>query len=217
MKLGIFSDLHGNHSNLERALAAFKGDAVDEIVCLGDVLGKSGNNLRCLDLMVDARVKIVRGNHDRLGMNSLPAPYQQRLQKHLSGLLRIDNLLLSHTATCPDAIYGRGVWDDDRITTPVRAESQYKSDSCWIFFYGHTHVPALWEFDGNSPPAFAAISAPATIKLEKARRYLCNPGPLTNRKDIDIEVPGRKDAVLRIPSFIIFDTTTCELRYEIVA
>lgn len=101
MRLGIFSDLHGNHATLERSLAAFQRDATDSIICLGDVLGKSGDNLRCLDLLFVAGVKIVRGNHDRLGMNSLPAPYQRQLKQHMSGLLRIDNLLLSHTRPVP--------------------------------------------------------------------------------------------------------------------
>src|SRR5262249_18434250 len=131
MRLGVFSDLHGNHATLECALAAFQRESMDTVVCLGDVLGKSGDNRRCLDMLCEAGVKIVRGNHDRLGINSLPAPYQQRLKQQMSGLLRIDNLLLSHTATCPDAVYGRGAWDDDRITTSERAESQLKSDSFW--------------------------------------------------------------------------------------
>lgn len=43
MKLGIFSDLHGNHATLEHALSAFQCEFTDSIVCLGDVLGKSGD------------------------------------------------------------------------------------------------------------------------------------------------------------------------------
>lgn len=84
-----------------------------------------------------------------------------------------------------------------------------------MFFYGHTHLSTLGECDGTNTPTSAEIAAPAKFDLSTGKRYLCNPGPLTDRKDIDIEVPNRKNAIVRTPSFVIFDTETRELRYEI--
>ena len=214
MRLGLFSDLHGNHETLEPTLGELREHKVDHLICLGDVLGKSGDNLRCLDLLFAADVKIVRGNHDKHGLRSLPATYRDKFSERLQNVLRIDTLLFSHTTTCVDAVYGRGVWRDDRIHTVEQAQAQFNEDDFWIFFYGHTHAAMLCDFDGSHAPALNPIAPPATFTLARERRYLCNPGPLTGRKDIDIESPGRKTAVRGTPSFALFDTETGLLQVE---
>lgn len=218
MRIGIVSDIHGKDSVLDHALGVLKHEAVESVICLGDVLGKSGDCLRCLDLLFDAKARIVRGNHDRQNFSELPKPYQEKMQRHMTGMLRIDNLLFSHTATCPDAFYGRGIWDDDRISSPAKAEAQFKSDPSWVFFYGHVHTPSLYEFDGSSVPGYLPITGPQRIVLKANARYLCDTGPITDRKDIDIDIenPHRKERTPRIPSFVIFDNGARELRYEFV-
>lgn len=212
MRYGIISDLHGNHETLERALSALKQRAVDRIVCLGDVLGKSGDNLKCLDLLFAAQVEIVQGNHDRLGKKHLPPIYQEQFVKSLKPVLREHNLVFSHTTTCADARYGRGVWKDDRISTPEHAAAQFKGEPFWVFFFGHTHAAIVCSNE-TERPTLEAVQAPAVFTLSRERRYLCNPGPLTGRKDIDIESPGRKSATTGIPSFVIFDTDAATLEF----
>ncbi len=215
MRLGLFSDLHGNHETLEPTLAALRARKADHLICLGDVLGKSGDNLRCLDLLFAADVKIVRGNHDKHGIRSLPAAYRDKFSERLQNVLRIETFLFAHTTTCVDAIYGRGLWSSDRIHTPEQSAAQFAADPFWIFCYGHTHAAALWDYDGSTTPKLTPIQAPAQYTLDPHRRYLLNPGPLTGRKDIDIESPGRKTAVRGTPSFAFFDSETGMLQVEL--
>ena len=39
MKLGVITDIHGNIAALEAVLAEFSRRGVDEILCLGDMIG----------------------------------------------------------------------------------------------------------------------------------------------------------------------------------
>ncbi|MFM9065836.1 MAG: metallophosphoesterase family protein, partial [Planctomycetota bacterium] len=50
MKLAIISDIHGNLEALEAVLADIAAQAVERIVCLGDVIGYGPNPRECLDI-----------------------------------------------------------------------------------------------------------------------------------------------------------------------
>jgi predicted phosphodiesterase len=64
MRFGIISDIHANLEALEAALAWLDTQSVDEIVCLGDVVGYGPDPLECCRL-VRARAKVcLMGNHD---------------------------------------------------------------------------------------------------------------------------------------------------------
>ncbi len=64
MKQAIISDIHSNLEALLAVLADIKEQAVDEIICLGDIIGYGPNPRECIDLVMDAKVCVL-GNHDR--------------------------------------------------------------------------------------------------------------------------------------------------------
>ena len=68
MKRAIISDIHGNLEALKAVLAHIKAQSVDEIFCLGDVVGYGPNPCECLDMVIEnCRVGLL-GNHDQGAM-----------------------------------------------------------------------------------------------------------------------------------------------------
>jgi predicted phosphodiesterase len=60
----IISDIHGNLIALKAALADCKAQKVDEIVCLGDVVGYGPDPEECVDLVREHCKWVLQGNHD---------------------------------------------------------------------------------------------------------------------------------------------------------
>lgn len=64
-RIGVLGDIHAEDIHLERALVFLDGQALDATLAVGDVVDGPGNADRCCDLLQDASVTTVRGNHDR--------------------------------------------------------------------------------------------------------------------------------------------------------
>lgn len=64
MKRAIVSDIHGNLEALEAVLADIDTVGVDEIYCLGDIIGYGPNPCECIDLAMQFQTTIL-GNHDQ--------------------------------------------------------------------------------------------------------------------------------------------------------
>ncbi len=64
MKRAIVSDIHGNLEALEAVLEDIKTQDVDEIYCLGDIIGYGPNPLECVDRVMNFDFTIL-GNHDQ--------------------------------------------------------------------------------------------------------------------------------------------------------
>lgn len=64
MKIAVFSDIHGNKYALKGILNDIKRNNIDEIYCLGDVIGLGPNPKQCLDMIIKNKVQMVLGNHE---------------------------------------------------------------------------------------------------------------------------------------------------------
>jgi predicted phosphodiesterase len=64
MRRAILSDIHGNLEALEAVLADVAEQAVEEIYCLGDVVGYGPNPRECIDRVMQFKL-VVLGNHDQ--------------------------------------------------------------------------------------------------------------------------------------------------------
>ena len=65
MKRAIISDIHGNMEALQAVLADARGQGVEEIFCLGDIIGYGPNPCECLDLVIEKTRVCLLGNHDQ--------------------------------------------------------------------------------------------------------------------------------------------------------
>ena len=64
MRLAIISDIHANLPALNRVLTFLDGIKVDEIYCLGDIVGYGPFPNECIDLVSKRCTAMVMGNHD---------------------------------------------------------------------------------------------------------------------------------------------------------
>ena len=64
MKRAIVSDIHGNLEAAQAVLAAIRAEGIDEIYCLGDVIGYGPNPCECIELAMQFQVTVL-GNHDQ--------------------------------------------------------------------------------------------------------------------------------------------------------
>jgi len=75
MRYGIFSDIHANLEALEAVLAELEQARVDEIICLGDVVGYGPNPNECIALVNEKVDFCLAGNHDVAPLGGLDIQY----------------------------------------------------------------------------------------------------------------------------------------------
>ena len=63
-KIGLISDVHSNIEALEAVLKELDSRGVDQILCLGDVVGYGASPLECIKTLQDRDILTVKGNHD---------------------------------------------------------------------------------------------------------------------------------------------------------
>jgi len=68
MRYGLISDIHGNLEALEAVLADLQKEPVDQILCLGDVIGYGPNPNECVKLIQQHAAVCLVGNHDEASL-----------------------------------------------------------------------------------------------------------------------------------------------------
>jgi predicted phosphodiesterase len=64
MRLAVISDIHSNLEALTKSLEVMETLSIDEIVCLGDVIGYGANPNECIDLVRRQCSIVLKGNHE---------------------------------------------------------------------------------------------------------------------------------------------------------
>ena len=88
MRLGVISDVHANLPALEAVLSDMP--EVDELLCLGDIVGYNPFPGECVDLVQEECDYVLQGNHDRNVEN--PGMYSSNRQAE-AGLRYAENEL----------------------------------------------------------------------------------------------------------------------------
>jgi len=154
MLLAIISDIHANVHALTAVLADIAKSDVDEVICLGDLVGYNGYPRETLALLRDARVRSIHGNHDLMALARLPDDGAGTLARkaiqwtrrvlteddwrYLASLpaeLRIDDLLCVHS-TLGDPLVRLGHAEQYRSEAEALTEGGAGVNVC---FTGHSH------------------------------------------------------------------------------
>lgn len=69
MRLAIISDIHANLEALVKAFSVIDQNQIDEIICLGDVVGYGANPNECFELVQKRCSTILLGNHDQAAID----------------------------------------------------------------------------------------------------------------------------------------------------
>lgn len=193
MKYAIISDLHANMEALEAVLARIEQIGVDQIVCLGDVVGYNACPNECVDLISQQGIPTICGNHDAVacgldepwGFNpvALAAALWTREAltdenaewlKTLPDTLEFEAFLAAHGAPSDRDIY-LFTWED--VLPHLQRIEEMGHSVC---FFGHTHNPGIFARDG----VFTADEDPG-FHIDEGKCFLINPGSVGQPRDGD--------------------------------
>jgi predicted phosphodiesterase len=183
MRIAIISDIHSNLEALTKALEIIDRRRVDEIVCLGDIVGYGADPNECVELVRQRCKIVIKGNHEdavenidlteRFTDNARAAIVWTRQQITEENLQYLRTLPLSHTeadflfvhASPCDPLEWKYILDSDSASETFRCFSES------LCFIGHTHEPAIYSSNGRS------------YGIKKDERYLINVGSVGQPRD----------------------------------
>lgn len=200
MRYAIISDLHANIEALERVLCSIDQDRVQQVVCLGDLVGYNARPNECVELVRRRRVRCLAGNHDRAAIGSKdPSDFgagARRAIEWTKSELRPEHREYLQTLATHELVDGRffavhGALhpepnDQLHLSNDVRVQKSFDElvtgrFGAKICFFGHTHRAVAYE---HARGAFRRLGDRA-IELHPEAHYLINPGSVGQPRDGD--------------------------------
>ena len=185
MKYAIVSDIHANLEAFQRVLADARRHGVQEMICLGDVVGYGPLPAETLRTVRESCSTVLAGNHDDavsgLGDSSSFIDLAgDAVQRHREALA-VDELAwlkaLPYAANLEGAVCAHGdVFDPSKfyyIEEEKDAVANFGATESQLVFVGHTHVPCIF-LTGRSGTIYKTDAQDFT--LEDGKRYIVNPG-----------------------------------------
>ena len=224
-RIAIISDIHSNLHALEVVLDEIKAFGIDDILCLGDVVGYGPFPRECLDLVFEHCEGTVLGNHDEAAFVPEAAAFfngnakeaiewtrDELHPRHIEMLQLLPNVsYIEDLAICIHASPVRGPSDyihDQRMA--AKAFRGVDRPACLV---GHTHVPLVFEAPdervesryGVTDIAMYPLGDGQGVRLKAGKRYICNPGSVGQPRDNDprasfgiLDLPNRLFSVHRV-------------------
>lgn len=205
-RIAVISDIHGNLPALDAVLAEIAKAQVDEVICLGDVIGYGPSPDACLDRLAGRLSICVRGNHedallDPSGVDSFNPVARtalewtrRRLSPRHMGLVasmravfdRSPFVICVHDTPVPPSSTGY-------VGDPASAALAFRGVDARICLVGHTHVPMAFRTDSErcedrltSADVEATLlhdDEPFMVPLDG--RHILNPGSVGQPRDGD--------------------------------
>jgi predicted phosphodiesterase len=212
MRLALLSDIHANLEALEAVLRDLDGEKVDQIVCLGDVVGYGTDPAACLDLVAKHCQVTLMGNHEYAALGKMDDQSlndvarisiewtRDQLDSRLVSFIerfpmehRIDTLHLVHASP-----FQPEKWH--YILTPAAARRALDATDAFICFFGHSHLPTIFSVgkDGQVRSRFGHDFQP----LDE-NRYLVNVGSVGQPRDDDPR-----------SCYVVYDSDTVDVYYR---
>lgn len=170
-KTAVISDIHGNYPALKAVLDNIDSDGIEDVICLGDIVGYYCQVNECIDLLRERNIYCLLGNHDYYMIsgtccNSRTVKMCIDYQKTI---IRQDNFewlsSLKPDYDTADISFRHGGWNDaieERIT--CFDFDIVKSMGQTYFFSGHTHIQNI-QYNND------------------VRKIYCNPGAVGQPRD----------------------------------
>jgi len=191
-KYAILGDVHSNWEALTAVLEDAQAQGVNAYVCVGDVVGYNANPSECLERIRALNCLTVRGNHDHycsndeklLDFQPLAAsvvswtrrqlsPDQFQYLKALPLFSKTEGFTIVHsTLDMPDK------WG--YIFDTLDAEAHFNYQTTAVCFYGHTHLPMVFEKQHR-----VTRGAYTKLKIAQGRKYFINVGSVGQPRDGD--------------------------------
>ncbi|MBI4171453.1 MAG: metallophosphoesterase family protein [Actinobacteria bacterium] len=194
MRIAVISDVHSNLHALQAVLAAIDAEAVDEVWCLGDVVGYGPRPNECCALVRERASLCLAGNHDLGVIGTIDLALfageagaavrwtQAALSDDARGFLaglepsgRAAGVELYH-ASPRDPIW-------EYVLGPEQALAALAVTAAPLVLIGHSHIPLALSLEGMR---LVGGSAAAGHEADLAEgRWLLNPGSVGQPRDGD--------------------------------
>ena len=207
MRYAIISDIHANESALRHVLADAAELGVEQVVCLGDVVGYGPLPKETLALVRKSCAVVLAGNHDdavsgRQGADDFIDLAGDAVKRHRDALVggELDWLRnLPYACKLEDAIAAHGDFtnppDFNYVDDEANATANFKTVDAQLMFVGHTHVPGIF-LTGQSGAVYQL--EPQDFTIEGGKRYIVNPG--------SVGYPRESNGTC-LSSYVIYDST----------
>ncbi len=191
MKYGIISDIHGNQEALEVALQHLAARQVDEIICVGDMVGYGADPNGCVNRVKEVTDKIVAGNHDyaAVGLTSIDSfnDYAREAVLWTEAVLTEENKhfirTLPFTLTLGEMLVVHASPHEPEQWHYLLAEAElqaaFRHFAQQVCLIGHSHQPLLFE-EGRS---FVDPGQGCFFSLLDSSRYIVNVGSVGQPRD----------------------------------
>jgi len=217
MRYAFISDIHANLEALEAVFDDIDTQEIDEVICLGDIVGYGANPNECVDLVVKRCPIILLGNHDAAAIEQLSTQHfnihakiaiewtsktlRNDIKDTLSELLlksSIDQMTLVHATP-----YEPNMWY--YITSLEEAAFNFQFFDTPLCLVGHTHIPIIIVLDANKE-LYVHQDISIRANENEGARLLINVGSVGQPRD-------------RNPKscYGIYDSVTTEFSYRRVA
>jgi diadenosine tetraphosphatase ApaH/serine/threonine PP2A family protein phosphatase len=192
VRYGVIGDIHGNLQALEAVLADLTGAGVDQVLCVGDVVGYGADPEACLRLVEERCAAVVGGNHDCAVGGQSPLdlfnPYARRALEWTTEQLstasretlaqfpltaQMNGFALVHSSFFAPERF-------DYIFAPSQARVCFLRQEAPLAFFGHTHIPIA--FFHTDPVTF---SQEAELTIDPQIKTLVNVGSVGQPRDED--------------------------------
>lgn len=201
MRCAILSDVHGNLDALEAVLAdATDQGAVDELWCLGDLVGYGPQPNECVAALRERNARCVAGNHDWAAIEKMdtaefnPEATEAALwtrsrlaPENRDYLAALPETLLAGSAGEFTLAHGsprEPVWEYLTHVSVARLNFDYfQTPYCLV---GHTHVPLIFQrpTSGERSPQYkTVVPAPDLPVALGDHRLIVNPGSVGQPRD----------------------------------
>ena len=186
---GVIADIHGNREALGVALAALASRHIEQLLCLGDLVGYNADPDECVALVREQGALAIAGNHDLIGLGRLDS--RRCSNKAAYALRRTRARLAPETrdylaALPPYRELGDGVV---LVHGGVRDVQQYMigpdlllQNAAYlgqdfprarVCFFGHSHEQKVYRIDADR---VEELPWSGRIGLDRNARYFVNPG-----------------------------------------
>ncbi|MBA7549893.1 hypothetical protein ES705_42396 [subsurface metagenome] len=194
MKIGIISDIHSNSEAIDSVLKNIK--EVDEIICLGDIVGYGADPNYCIEKLKDLNCRCIGGNHDLAVVGKVNINYFNYAARAaiLWTTLQLKKENLNFLSNLKKKIEFR----DDVFAvhgSPQNPLLEYILDKDTanlifnkfvfkIYFIGHSHLAECFSFDENNNQIdYMNFSNGGCIEINKNKRYIINCGSVGQPRD----------------------------------
>ncbi len=195
MRYAILSDIHGNLDALEVVLADLREQGVDRVVCLGDFVGYGPEPNECVERLQPLVHLALVGNHDLAAIGRLSADRFNLFARMAIEWTRqrLTPKTRAYLATLPPRAEEEGLLFvhgsprdpvEEYILDPVTADENFRSEPFPICFFGHSHLPVWFLFDGVRT-SVRRLPPNTPVHLPEGTRHLVNVGSVGQPRDGD--------------------------------